>query len=188
MVKATIKKGLKWLLFEPAKKSKFFRDRKYWGYHDVPKAVLILNFIFQRIFGINGNVPWSVNYTSRVTSPENITIGENVGKSFAISGHYYIQAANGIKIGDNTIFASGVGMISANHSKTDLNHWEKEKPIIIGKNCWIGMGAIILPGVELGDSCIVGAGSVVTKSFSPNSVVAGNPASIIKSRTKTEIV
>lgn len=54
------------------------------------------------------------------------------------------------------------------------------KDVIIGKKCWIGMNAIILPGVKLGDNTIVGAGSVVTKSFPDgNLVIAGNPAKII---------
>ncbi len=55
------------------------------------------------------------------------------------------------------------------------------KPIHIGKNVWIGSGAIVLPGVTIGDNSIVGAGSVVTKNVEPNSVVAGNPAKFIKS-------
>lgn len=53
-------------------------------------------------------------------------------------------------------------------------------PITIGNNCFIGWGAIICPGVTIHDNCVVGAGSVVTKDIPPNSVVAGNPARIIK--------
>lgn len=51
----------------------------------------------------------------------------------------------------------------------------------IGKNCFIGGRALILPGVEIGDGCVVGAGAVVTKSVPPGSVVAGNPAKVIRS-------
>lgn len=50
----------------------------------------------------------------------------------------------------------------------------------IGKNCFIGGNSLILPGVEIGDNCIVGAGSVVTKDVPPRTVVAGNPARVIK--------
>lgn len=50
----------------------------------------------------------------------------------------------------------------------------------IGENCFIGGRSLILPGVEIGDNCVVGAGSVVTKSVPPRSIVAGNPAKIIK--------
>jgi acetyltransferase-like isoleucine patch superfamily enzyme len=51
----------------------------------------------------------------------------------------------------------------------------------IGRNCFIGGRSLILPGVEIGDECVVGAGSVVTKSVPPRSVVAGNPAKVIRS-------
>lgn len=51
----------------------------------------------------------------------------------------------------------------------------------IGRNCFIGGRCLILPGVEIGDNCVVGAGSVVTRSVPPNSVVAGNPARIMRS-------
>jgi acetyltransferase-like isoleucine patch superfamily enzyme len=101
--------------------------------------------------------------------------------SFAISGGCYFQALNGIKLGKNFLFAPGVKLISANHDFSNHNHSIKENPIIIGDNVWLGANVIILPGVELGNNCIVGAGSVVTKSFKKdNLVIAGNPARIIK--------
>ncbi len=57
---------------------------------------------------------------------------------------------------------------------------EASKPITIGKDCWIGGGTIILPGVTIGDGVTVGAGSVVTKDVESRTVVAGNPAKFIK--------
>lgn len=54
----------------------------------------------------------------------------------------------------------------------------------IGQNCFIGGSSLILPGVEIGDNCVVGAGSVVTKSIPPKSLVAGNPARIMRSDIK----
>lgn len=142
----------------------------------VPLGVWLANSFFQRILRINGDVPWMVHYTSCVTKPENITIGANVWRSFAISGGCYIQAINGIEIGDDTIFAPGVKMISANHNPQDLHHWIQGEPIEIGRDCWIGANAVILPGVRLGCRCVVGAGAVVTRSFDACSIVAGVPA------------
>jgi len=96
------------------------------------------------------------------------------------SGGCYIQGGNGIEIGDGTIFAPGVRIISANHDPMNLDQWLPGKPIKIGKNCWIGANAVVLPGVKLGDSVIVGGGAVVTKSFPSNVIIAGNPAQVIK--------
>ena len=140
----------------------------------IPAGIWLVNFFFQRVLDINNHVPWMVNFTSRVVG--NIRIGRNVWISFAISGGCYIQGWNGIEIGDDTIFAPGVKIISANHSKDDFSCCDAAPPICIGKRCWIGANAVILPSVNLGDECIVGAGSVVKDSFPNNSIIVGVPA------------
>jgi len=139
-----------------------------------------VNFIFQKIFRLNSEVPFQVNFTSTVTAGKKIILGKNVWKSFALSGCCYIQGGNGINIGDDTIFAPGVKIISANHDPKDLHRWLPASPIHIGKRCWIGANAVILPGVELGDDVIVAAGAVVNKSFPANSIVGGVPAKLLK--------
>ena len=157
----------------------FLRRRHAWGYHLVPWNVLLANFLFQRLLRINADVPWSVNFSSRVICPQNLHIGRDVGKSFAVSGCCYVQAINRIEIGDGTIFSFGVGIISANHEPGNLSASSADAPVRIGRHCWLGKNAIILPGVELGDHCIVAAGAVVTRSFGPGSTVAGVPARLI---------
>ena len=138
----------------------------------------VVNMTCQRIFRINSNIPWMVHFTSSVIGK--VSIGENVWESFALSGNCYIQGGNGVIIDDDTIFASGVKIISANHELKNFKVWVKDKPIKIGKMCWIGANVTILPGVELGDNVIVAAGAVVTKSFPSNCVIAGIPCKIIK--------
>lgn len=142
------------------------------------------NFIFQRIFQLNSDVPFQVNFTSVVIIGKGITVGRNVWKSFALSGGCYIQGGSGIYIGDDTLFAPGVKIISANHDPMNHMAWTESTPIRIGCRCWIGANAVILPSVELGDDCIVGAGAVVTKSFPNRTVIVGNPAKIHTSKSK----
>lgn len=176
---------MKKVLKSPSIKKPFFRFwlwpirflSKFWK-SQVPPGLWLVNKFFQSILDFNYEVPWMVHYTSKASG--NITIGENVWFSFAVSGGCYIQGFNGIIIGDNTIFASGVKIISANHNSENLKEWDKVSPIEIGNNCWIGANVVILPGVKIGNNVIIGAGAIVTKSFPDNCIIAGNPAKIIK--------
>jgi acetyltransferase-like isoleucine patch superfamily enzyme len=138
----------------------------------------IHRFIAQRILQINGHVPWPVHFTSRVVNPERVRLGRNAFPGD--SPGCYIQAYNGIEIGDNTNLGPGVGLISANHDPDDNTRHVKSPPIKIGADCWIGMNAVVLPGVTLGDGVIVGAGSVVTRSYPSRVVIAGNPARVLR--------
>ncbi|MFZ6036592.1 MAG: acyltransferase [Patescibacteria group bacterium] len=142
--------------------------------------LLILNGIVQRIFMLNGRSRWMVHYTSRVICPQKITMGAHVERSFARSGGCYIQALNGITFGDDVLFGPGVKIISGNHGFVARHAITVAPPIRIGSRVWIGANAIILPGVEIGDDSIVGAGSVVTHSFPEHSVIAGNPARLLR--------
>ncbi len=145
-------------------------------------SLVLINFIFQRIFRRHSKIPIGINFTSTI-SAIGITYHKDITTlaSFAISGHCYFQAANGIRLGKNCLFAPGVKLISSNHDFKNHANAINDKPIIIGDNVWLGTNVVILPGVEIGNNCVVGAGSIVTKSFKEdNLVIAGNPARIIK--------
>lgn len=87
-----------------------------------------------------------------------------------------------ISIGSNTLIASGVTILSHEHIYRDEKNpfLPKMAPVSIGSNCFIGVGAMILPGVSIGDQCVVGAGSIVTKDIPSNSMAVGVPARVIR--------
>lgn len=144
----------------------------------LPVRLLMRHFFIQKVLRINAHVPWPVHPTSRISQVENIERGTMFP---GLAPGCYIQAKNGITFGDNVWVGPGVGIISANHSLHNYARHESSPPIKIGDNCWIGMNAVILPGVELKHHVVVGAGSVVTRDFGPDCLVAGNPARLIRS-------
>lgn len=100
---------------------------------------------------------------------------------FQGQGKYFQAQDAKIIIGRGTYIANNVGIITTNHDINNLDRHDPGKNIKIGEKCWIGMNSMILPGVHLGSGTIVGAGSVVTKSFlQGNIIIAGNPAKIIR--------
>jgi len=96
-----------------------------------------------------------------------------------------IDACGYIKIGDENMFGPGIYITDSNHTlepgTTPADSPMDVGEVRIGNGCWVGAHATILKDVELEDYCVVGAGAVVTKSFSSGSVIAGTPARIIDS-------
>lgn len=113
---------------------------------------------------------------------EFIELGDNVGFNYGC----YVNGFGGLKIDDRSLIGPYSMIHTANH-ETDVTKtiqeqgWVKE-PVTIGKDCWIGMGVSILPGVTIGDKVIVGAGSVVPKDIPSYSIAVGNPCKVIKYR------
>lgn len=113
--------------------------------------------------------------------------GISIGNRTGISARAYIAGQGGVTIGDDVIMGPNVQIFSENHNfgaldKTIREQGVTKQAVVIGNNCWLGAGCTILAGVTIGHGCVVAAGSVVTKPVPPNSVVAGIPAKIIKSR------
>lgn len=151
--------------------------------------ILFKMWFIQKILGFNRNAYWPVHHSSIVGSPEKIYVGVDVSPGL-MSG-CYIQGMGGIIIDDYTMVSCNVGIISKNHNIYDGRyHIEESFPsVVIGKYCWIGMNSMILPGVKLGDFTVVGAGSVVTKSFLEGfCIIAGNPAKVIRKLNPEECV
>ncbi len=147
-----------------------------------------------RIFSVRKNVVYGRNLRVsrgvRVSAPNQMTIGDNVS-----IGPYSLILLDGC-IGSHTMISFGVYivgrsdhkfdkpevLISANDSKSIPG---RESSIIIGRDVWIGAGAILLSGVKVGDGSVIAAGSVVTRDVGNCEIVGGNPAHFISNRFET---
>ncbi len=100
------------------------------------------------------------------------------GRGVSINAFVHIWGQGGVTIGDNCLIASHVVVTSLTHDPQAPNHAESliARPVVIGRNVWIGSHAVILPGVTVGDGAVIGAGAVVTKDVPPGITVVGIPA------------
>lgn len=109
----------------------------------------------------------------------NIEIGEN----FYSNHNLVILDPAKVIFGDNVFIGPNCGFYTAGHplNVEDRNKGlEYAKPIVVGNNVWFGGNVVVLPGVEIGDNCTIGAGSVVTKSIPSNTLAFGNPCKSIR--------
>ena len=147
------------------------------GFHFL---ILLYYFFPQKILRINGTVQWPVHFTTRILFPKRIHVGKRTAPG--INANSYIQARNGINIGNNFRMGPGVGLISANHDEENYDNHIESAPIVIGDNVWIGMNSVVLPGVNIGNNVMIGANSVVTKNIPSNVVAGGNPCRVIRDK------
>ncbi|MCZ4253666.1 acyltransferase [Pseudoalteromonas shioyasakiensis] len=111
-----------------------------------------------------------------------ITIDNNV----YIGRYFNLHTASSIHLSENVVLSDYVYISTLAHGLNPLNgpvmsqKWEDKGEVFIGENTFIGFGAVILPGVSLGKNCVVGSGSIVTKSFPDFTMLSGNPARVIK--------
>lgn len=125
----------------------------------------------------------TIHHTVYIRNPEKLTINDNSN----INHGCELYCNGGITIGSGTMIAYQAMIFSDSRTfmgETPLKHRTERnmRPVIIGSDVWIGARAIILPGVHIHDHAIVAAGAVVTKNVEPWTVVAGNPAKVIKNR------
>jgi acetyltransferase-like isoleucine patch superfamily enzyme len=140
-----------------------------------------------------------------VFHPEQIEIGNNVyiGHNTILKGYYknkmvigdntwigqgcFFHSAGGLTIGNNVGIAPGVKIITSVHSEIPRSRPILDNDLLMNEvriesGCDIGLGAILLPGVRIGEGAIVGAGSVVTGDVAPGTIVAGSPARFLRQR------
>ncbi len=110
---------------------------------------------------------------------KHVHFGDNVYANFNLT----MVDDTHIYVGDCTLFGPNVVVATAGHPidpELRAKAYQYNMPVHIGKNCWIGAGAVIVPGVTIGDNTVIGAGSVVTKDIPSNVVAVGNPCKVLR--------
>lgn len=110
----------------------------------------------------------------------------HVGRNLIINYHVTILDVDEVHIGDYCMIGPGVLIATVNHPMTPAGrrqHLSLTKPVVIGDDVWIGGHATILPGVTIGNNCVIAAGAVVTHDVPDNTLVAGVPAKAVRTLT-----
>lgn len=151
--------------------------------------IIVINRQSRVVIGVNSKIGCSskLNHTGMPFYSKIVVDGKDshvtIGDNCRING-VYIHAEDKIEIGNNCVMATGVNIIDSNGHElvsTDRTSGrDKPQPIIIGNNVWIGLNAVILKGSNIGDNCVVAAGSVVKGTFPPCCLIFGNPAHVDK--------
>lgn len=142
-------------------------------------ARYLRGFFARRICSSVGN---DVNVERGATFGELVTLGDRSGIGINCELHGEVHIGTDVMMGPECIF------YTVNHetTRTDIPMCQQgiatSKPIVVGNDVWLGRRVMVMPGVTIGDHCIVAAGAVVTKSFPDYSVLGGVPAKIVASR------
>ncbi len=142
-----------------------------------------MNSILDELIGSRGKDCW-------IAPPIHVDYGENIhlGRNVEINMGCTFLDCNRITIGDSTGIGPGVKICAVGHPidpeerlPVNSTFWQgNSAPVTIGRNVWLGAGAIILAGVTIGDNTTIGAGSVVSKDIPANVVAVGNPCRVVK--------
>lgn len=167
---------------------------------DDPEIVAEQVRCLDRLYEYNSTRPTEADKREKLLSEMFAQIGEGCyiepplhanfgGRHFHWGKHIYANFNltmvddTGIYVGDNTMFGPNVVLATAGHPilpELREKGCQYNVPIHIGKNCWLGAGVIVLPGVTIGDNTVVGAGSMVTKDLPANVVAVGNPCRVLR--------
>ena len=139
------------------------------------KRALMLKEMFAEI-GENCYIepPFHANWGGK-----NVHFGKNIYANFNLT----LVDDTHIYVGDGTMFGPNVVIATAGHPilpQLREQAYQYNFPVHIGKNCWLGAGVIVVPGVTIGDNSVIGAGSIVTKDIPPNVIAVGNPCKVLR--------
>ena len=154
----------------------------------------------ERLYDFNATRPSEMERRQKLLKEMFFEIGENCyieppfhsnfggghvhfGKNIYANFNLTLVDDTHIYVGDYTMFGPNVTVATAGHPilpELREKGYQYNAPVHIGRNCWIGAGAVILHGVTLGDNVVVGAGSIVTKDLPSNVVAVGNPCKVLR--------
>jgi len=141
-------------------KGRYF-DQSLVGWFWVFRAIII-----QKMLGFNRNVRWPISPSNSIDDPEFIEFHPDDLQNFMHHGCYFSNVGGGkIVLEKGVVIAPNVGVITTNHDLIDPTKHHSPQDVFIGKDSWLGMNCVFLPGTVLGEHTVVAAGAVVTKSY-----------------------
>lgn len=147
------------------------------GYHEPARVRELLSELTGR----------PVDETVTVFPPFTADFGKNIafGRRIFINAGCTFQDQGGVTIGDDSLIGHNVVIATLNHDLAPNRRGDMHpRPVVIGRNVWVGSNATILPGVTIGDDAVIGAASVVTKDVPAGSIAVGSPARVVRSVTE----
>lgn len=149
---------------------------------DTPEGLARREQLLKEILGRHNNLPYIIPPIYSNWGLKNVHIGRDVVFNFGTC----IVDDGPVYVGDDSLIGPGCHIVTSIHPVSPRLRRKKlqyNKPVRLGNNVWLGAGAIILPGVTIGDNSIVGAGSVVTHDVPSDTIVVGNPAKVLRKIT-----
>lgn len=166
-------------------KLEFITGFLWWGVGNIPSHTI--RTLFYKLSGMTIGTGSTIHMMARIYDPRFITIGEDtiIGERVTLDGRRQLKdSQGGLSIGNHVDVASEVMFWTSQHDTSSPTFAAIEKKSTIEDYVFIGPRSIILPGVTIGTGAIVAAGSVVTKSVEPHTIVAGVPAKKIGDRAE----
>jgi len=149
-------------------------------YRPTPRFLHAWRALLLRTFGATVGRGVHVYPKARIWAPCNLRMGD---RSCLADGVNCYSVAE-ITLGEDTTISQGAHLCSASHDYTDVTFPLVAAPIAIGRSAWVAADAFIGPGVEIGEGAVVGARAVIVRDVQPWTVVAGNPARVLKARAR----